>query len=233
MLIRPLNATMAFIFVSAITPVGDLFAQQQRRWESSQQEHTEAVILFAQPLIQEESFGLLRGNDSNAFAVFSKQRKRWSNYRFADHLKVQPLTLGEVGPNASEAIIGFEYGNGPVSELVAVDTRGRFRKHVLDEPIDRELKPFLLGDSILYYIADETIYAFSGVTGSWDPLQVPGLPDVEWKNGKGIQPSKDSGFDTVHSGRILVDTPRGRMKFSADVGVWQLTEDVTTTSREL
>lgn len=193
---------------------------------------TRPEVRFAEPLIDEESFGMLRGNDSNAFTVFSKQRGRWSNYRFAAHVRVRPWTSGESGPNASDAIIGFQYKNGPISELVAVDTRGRFCKHVLEGPLDRELMPVLMGHAVLYYIADGTIYAFSGVTGTWDSLKAPNVPDVKWKeDGSGVPPDvQKDGFDTESIDGILVKTSRGTMKFAADIGVWQLADDAASAS---
>lgn len=225
MTIRPLAVTMTLLLFVYLTPAGVLVAQDQQRV-------AEAEVRFAQPLIDVESFGLLRGNDSNAFAVFSKQRKRWSTSHFSKHLRVQPVTLGEFGPNASNAIIGFAYANGPVAQLVAVDTRGRFRDYTLEEPLDRELKPILMGHAVLYYIVDGTIYAFSGITGTWDSLRAPNVPEVKWKeDGSGVPPdAQKDGFDTESIDGILVKTSRGTMKFAADVGVWQPADDAASES---
>lgn len=219
---HPLFAATALLAPLLLTPVENLVAQDAGT-------PAQPEVRFAKPVIDEESFGMLRGDDSNAFTVFSKQRARWSNYQFADHLQVRPWASGEFGPNASHAIIGFQYENGPITELVAVDTRGRFRKHVLEDPLDRELTPVLMGHAVLYYIADGTIYAFSGVTGTWGSIKAPSVPDVKWKeDGSGVPPdAQEDGFDTETIDGILVKTPRGTMKFAADVGVWQLAEDAT------
>lgn len=222
---HPLFAATVLLVALLLTPVEELTGQDSGA--AAQPE-----VRFAKPVIDEESFGMLRGNDSNAFTVFSKRRARWSNYRFADHLQVRPWTSGEFGPNASDAIIGFQYVNGPITELVAVDTRGRFRKHVLEGPIDRELRPVLMGHAVLYYIADGTIYAFSGVTGTWDSLKAPSVPDVKWKeDGSGVPPdAQKDGFDTESIDGILVKTSQGTMKFAADIGVWQLADDAASAS---
>jgi|GEM_PF-3142117 len=226
MTMRTTSPTAALLLVASFTAAGNLGAQEEQKLPR-------AELRFAQPVIDEQSFGLLRGNESNAFAVFSKHRKRWSNYRFAEHLKVRPWTLGEFGPTASSAIIGFDYAGGPIAELVAVDTRGRFRKHTLAEPLNRELRPVLMGHAVLYYIADETIYAFSGVTGTWDTLKALNVPDVVWKEeGSGIPPvAQEHGFDTESIDGILVETPNGTMAFAAEVGVWQLAKAGASASR--
>ena len=183
---------------------------------------------FAETVLDEESLGLLRGKDTNAFAVFSKTRNRWSTYCFPEYLRIEPSIMGT---NAN-AIIGFHYEDGPVPELVAVDTKGRFRKHKLVKPLHRELRPVFVGHGVLYYIADGTIYAFSGVTGTWDSLVAPHVPDVKWNNGVGTPPDvQKDGFDTETIDGILVRLPQGTVKFAADRGVWQLATPTNDASR--
>src|SRR5690554_53182 len=153
---------------------------------------------FAVRLIDEATVGLVRGDDSNAFAAYSKPRKRWSTHKFPKYLTVKPWTLGEfMEDSKNDLVVAFELAGGPVTELVAVDCKGRFRIHKLETALNGELKPVLNGDGVIYYIVDETVYAFSGKTGTWDSYSVPGLPDVRWVDGAGHVPSiREHGFDT-------------------------------------
>jgi hypothetical protein len=134
---------------------------------------------FAVRVIDEATVGVVRGDDSNAFAAYSKARNRWSTHHFPKYLTVKPWTLGEFTEDSkNDLVVAFEIAGGPVTELVAVDCKGRFRIHKLESALDGELKPVLNGDGVIYYIVDETVYAFSGKTGTWDAYNVPGLPDV-------------------------------------------------------
>jgi len=185
----------------------------------------EEPVSFVATLIDEATLGLVRGGDSNAYAVYSKTRKRWSSHTFADHLSVKPWTLGEfLDESKNDLVVAFEYVGGPISELVAIDCKGRFRKHNLESPLNREMKPVLIGGGVIYYIADETVYAFSGKTGTWDTQTVPDLPDVVWKDGVGRGPdfTKD-GFDTQTMNGIAIRIRYGTATFLANKGLWQFT----------
>lgn len=174
-------------------------------------------------LIAAETLELMRGRDTNAFAVYSTIRKAWSSHRFPDYLTVKPATLGEFGSNASDAVVAFQFSDGPVLQLVAVDTKGRFRSFDLDKPIRKELRPMLNGNSIIYYIADGVIYAFSGRTGTWDTLKAPNVPEVRWENGTGTPPSiAKHGFDTESTDGIIVTLPQGTATFSPNRGAWKI-----------
>lgn len=178
---------------------------------------------FAVRLIDEATVGLVRGYESNAFAAYSKPRKRWSTHKFPKYLTVKPCTLGEfMEDSKNDLVVAFELAGGPVTELVAVDCKGRFRIHKLETALDGELKPVLNGDGVIYYIVDETVYAFSGKTGTWDSYSVPGLPDVRWVDGAGHVPSiREHGFDTESEEGIVIRRPNGVAKFLADKGLWQ------------
>ena len=162
---------------------------------------------FAVIVIDEATVGLVRGDHSNSFAAYSKHRKKWSTYSFPDYLTIQPSTLGEFAEhNKNDLVVAFETSGGPISELVAVDCRGRFRIHKLESKLNRELTPVLNGDGVIYYIIDEVVYAFSGKTGTWDSRHVPGLAEVRWIDGVGNAPSiQKHGFDT-ESERGIVNT---------------------------
>lgn len=187
---------------------------------------------FAVRLIDEATVGLVRGDDSNAFAAYSKPRKRWSTHKFPNYLTVKPWTLGEfMDDNKNDLVVAFELAGGPVTELVAVDCKGRFRIHKLETALDGELKPVLNGVGVIYYIVDETVYAFSGKTGTWDSYSVPGLPDVRWVNGAGHVPSiREHGFDTESEEGIVIRRPNGVAKFLADKGLWQFIPSGTNAS---
>jgi hypothetical protein len=179
-------------------------------------------------------YRLYMGVDSNAYAVYSAKSKQWTSYNFAKHLTVKPTTDGEragfpmgwsqeggsvVSPGP---LVAFEMGDAPIEELVAVDAKGRFCTHKLPMPIKRTIKPFLLGQGLMYYIVDGKIYAFSGVTGTWDMLEVPEIPEPKWKDGVVTQPPLETGFDTSNSGQIVIKLPFGKMTFAADQGRWKL-----------
>ena len=180
---------------------------------------------FAISVIDEATVGIVRGVDSNSFAAYSKHRKKWSTYSFPEHLTIQPSTLGEFAQhNKNDMVVAFTTSGGAVSELVAVDCRGRFRVHKLESALNRKLEPILNGDGVIYYIVDEVVYAFSGKTGTWDARHVPGLPEVSWIDGIGHAPSiTQHGFDTESEEGIVIRRPDGVARFLADQGQWEFT----------
>ena len=186
---------------------------------------------FAVREVDEATVGLVRGDDSNAFAAYSKTRKRWTTHSFPDHLTVKPWTLGEfTEASKNNLIVAFEFAGYPVAALVAVDCRGRFCIHELPKALDGELKPVLIGGSVAYYIINEVVYAFSGKTGTWDSYNVPGLPEVRWIDGVSQVPSiQEHGFDTESEKGIVIRRPNGVAKFVADKGLWQFTPSSSKT----
>ena len=194
-------------------------------------------VLAAEPnepvfYIELEDYRLYVGKDSNAFAVYSVVTKRWTSYNFPKHMSVKPWADGSkagipMGFTPAGAIlstgplVGFELSDATIEELVAVDARGKFCTHKLAAPIKRPVKPFLVGGGLLYCIVEGNIYAFSGVTGTWDVLEAPEIPEPKWKDGVGTQPAIETGFE-VDTHRIVVKLPFGKMTFAAADGRWKL-----------
>ena len=187
---------------------------------------------FAVRVIDEATVGLVRGGDSNAFAAYSKPRKRWSNYSFPNYLTVKPLTLGEFTEDSkNNLVVAFEIAGGTVTELVAVDCKGQFCVHELKTALSGELKPVLNGGGVIYYIVNEVVYAFSGKTGTWDSYAVPGLPDVKWVDGAGHVPSiREHGFDTETKSGIVITRENGTASFLSEKGLWQFVPNKIETA---
>ncbi len=164
----------------------------------------------AEKLIVTETIELMRGRDSNAFAAYSTVRKAWDSHRFPHYLTVKPWTLGEFGERASNAVVAFELADGPIERLVAVDIKGRFRTLELSKAIRRELRPTLNGESVISYVDDGMIYAFSGRTGTWDTLSAPHILEGQLNAG---------------TGNIVVKLPQGTATFSPDRGFWKIEFD--------
>lgn len=180
---------------------------------------------FVDRVIDESTIGLVRGDDSNAFAAYSKPNKRWSTHNFPCYLTVKPVTLGESTENKkNDLVVAFEITGGPIADLVAIDCNGQFCVHKLEKSLKCELKPILNGDGVIYYIVDEVVYAFSGKTSTWDSYRVPGLPGIRWVDGVGHVPSiQEHGFDTESEKGIVIRRANGIAKFLADKGLWQVT----------
>ena len=181
---------------------------------------------FANQVIDGETIGLVRGADSNAFAAYSKVRKQWSTHTFADYLTVKPATLGESFDKKDDMVVCFHCTGGTVTELVAVDCSGKFQVHKLKSPLNQDVKPILNGGGVIYYIADEIVYAFSGKTGTWDTHHVPGLPSIVWKDDRGTPPDIKL-FDAESEDGIVIRRPIGTAKFLADKGYWDFTPTPT------
>lgn len=157
----------------------------------------------------------------NAFAVYSRKRKAWGRYRFPQGMKFREmvydvLSVGPVGKIMRSSFFGFNLSGKPVDELIAVDTQGRIHGFPLDKPIDEELVQLDMGRN-LYYAANEHVYAFSEITGTWDALSVPGMPTAV-RSGRTI----DSPIKN-YSNRpdIVVALPHEIAVFAADVGKWE------------
>ena len=177
-------------------------------------------------------YRLYMAKDSNSYAVYSSVTKRWTSHTFPKHLSVKPWADGSragipMGFTPAGAIlstgplVGFELSDAAIEELVAIDARGRFCTHKLAAPIKRPVKPFLVGGGLLYCIVEGHIYAFSGVTGTWDVLEAPEIPEPKWKDGVGTQPAIETGFE-VDTDRIVVKLPFGKMTFATAEGRWKL-----------
>jgi len=176
--------------------------------------------------LSEPTFELLYGRGTNAYAVYSKTRKEWSTYKFPVHLKVGLWTSGGFGSIATETINGFEYKNGPINQLVAIDTKGQFCCFDLKKPLNGLLRPSIKGATMLYYIADGKIYAFSGVTGTWDTLAAPHIPEVVWLDAMGNTHDPKSllqhGFDAVSTDGLVVTLKQGVARFLPERGYWEI-----------
>lgn len=177
---------------------------------------------YAERSVDTETFSAFADREENVFAIYSYQHKSWDRYRFGEGLKVQEVAselfrFEEFGEMRRDGYLGFSLSGKPVKKLVAVDTQGRFQTFPLDTPIDEELVVVVLGGGLLYYAANEHVYAFSGITGTWDALPVPGLPSVKKGDGKIETPIKNYG------GRpgIVVTLPEEVAIFSAKSGKWE------------
>jgi hypothetical protein len=60
---------------------------------------------FAVRVIDEATVGVVRGDDSNAFAAYSKAHKRWSTHNFPNYLTVKPWTLGEFTEDSKDDLV--------------------------------------------------------------------------------------------------------------------------------
>ncbi len=106
-----------------------------------------------------------------------------------EHLLNVRQTLGEsTEEKKGELVVAFEITGGPIAELVAVDCKGRFRVHDSITAWTCDLKPVLNGAGVIYYIANETVYAFSGKTRYLGFVSCSGVPDVRWIDGAGHVP---------------------------------------------
>ncbi len=174
-------------------------------------------------VVVNETLELIQGRNSNSFAVYSPVRRSWDSHSFPKHMTVLPQHRGEFGERAKDAVIAFALSGWPIEQLVAIDVKGRFRTFDLEDPLRREMRPLSAENSMIYYIADGVIYAFSGRTGTWDTLKAPHVSDVRWENGTGTPPDTvEHGFDSHSTGGIVVRLPRGTAIFSPDRGYWKI-----------
>lgn len=121
---------------------------------------------------------LVRGPNSNAYAIYSRQNRSWDTYAFPENLRVSHLSLGETGEKSNVSIIGFKISDGPVKELVAINSLGKISKFQLPKTIDGPIVPYLRGNGILIYILAGRIYAYSGLTETWDDIDAPPFKDL-------------------------------------------------------
>jgi hypothetical protein len=117
-------------------------------------------------------------------------------------------------------VAAFQLSGGPVSELVAIDSNGRFCVHELPQPVEEELNP-VVSSGVAYYFVDGTVYAFSGDTGTWDAIKAPDAPQTSPVMGRSIGAAPIiPGMTIQHQGVLMLHFPDKVAAFSLQSGRW-------------
>ncbi len=81
-------------------------------------------------------------------------------------------------PVITNAVAAFGLSGDEITELVAVDQRGNWRTIKLLTPTVSECMP-IVGNDVAAYVVDGRVYAFSGLTGTWDSIPSKAAPSVD------------------------------------------------------
>ena len=169
------------------------------------------------------NLSVVRGAESNAFAIFSSERKAWETVKFPDYVEVSICTLDEGGQNAKRALIGFKFTQGRVSELAACNSLGQVSKFALPRSMDRRFIPYLRGNGVLIYIVGGRVYAYSSVTGTWDTIETPRFADlIESEDGTISPPKVSDGFDAESTEGVVLRIENKLFEFQPDIGRWEV-----------
>ncbi|MEX1041457.1 MAG: serine/threonine-protein kinase [Pirellulaceae bacterium] len=191
----------------------------------------EGKVGYAPRRHDDDSLVIVAADEHNVYAAYSRARKAWERYRFPEDLEVETLIgnaasldfEGVTRENVNESVMGFELSGGPVKELVAMDIHGKFQTSRLDPPINEKLSVvFFWNDGLLYYTANEHVYAFSPFTGTWDALKVPGLPTTIWERNSsgGIRRFESPIKDHGNRPGIILRWAEGVSFFTLRSGKW-------------
>ena len=132
------------------------------------------------------------GNAEGSWLAFGTKTGRWTRHSFPPEQTVNPVLGANVAAFAAEG--------DQITELVAIDQAGHFRTHRLPRPTNSLCSP-TVSAQVACYPVDGRVYAFSGVTGTWDSIPSNQNAIVSWN------------FATIHSDRSVA-------AFSAETGLW-------------
>jgi hypothetical protein len=165
---------------------------------------------------------LIRGPNSNAYAVYSRQNKSWDTFAFPEDRRVSHVSLGESGEKSNMAIIGFQLSTGSTKELIAINSRGKVSKFPLSKASDGPIVPYLRGNGVLVYILSGRIYAYSGLTGTWDDIDAPMFKDLSNSDGTVVPPRVSEGFDAESTDGIEIRMDGAIIEFMPKIGHWKI-----------
>jgi hypothetical protein len=164
------------------------------------------------------TFVLVAVKGSNQFLSYGTDDGQWDRHEFAAGVSSKPYidragVMGLSGPIRATA--GFQLDGESITELVAVDSKGRFHKHALSESVRGPLTP-IVSNGLVYYVAGGKIHAFSAKTGTWDSMDAPQLSDLKVENGGIRQPEGLTALD----GTLVVEFENQIAAFSINSGKW-------------
>ncbi|HEV7281382.1 MAG TPA: hypothetical protein VGN57_14370 [Pirellulaceae bacterium] len=167
--------------------------------------------------IDADSFVIAFRKDSNVFLGYSAEDGSWDRYEFAEKVVAVPLLSGghSFGIGGRRVAGAFRLSGDAIDELVAVDWQGKFRTAKLERPASGKLTPLADGSMVLY-VVDDRVYAFSAKTGTWDSLIVPEEAGVEILTEGAVSLS---GL-TFTGEKAIYHAKNGCSIFSVDSGKW-------------
>ncbi len=178
-------------------------------------------IVIAEPSFDLGTYQVFYRKRDNLYFTYAKNTNSWHRYQFPKGLKIK-MYKGDWRPPAGErGSIAFEISGSSIRELVGIDAHGSFRPYLLDQPIEHDVYGIQPGQGLLCYVANQHIYAFSAVTGTWDELSVPNLSPLV-KDGTGVWqlPAGETRFHPDAPEGIEVTFNDYRMVFSPQRGSW-------------
>lgn len=135
------------------------------------------------------------------YLVYSKHTGRWRRHALPPGVTAVPVI------GASVAALMLE--GKQISELVAVGRDGNWITCKLATPTDADCLPIVGGDVVAFHVGGR-VYAFSGLTGTWDAIDASTTPSVS-----------DDLVTVIENDRIAA--------FSAATGAWA---ETATTSQQ-
>lgn len=177
------NLSLALSVVSVVSLCGTLRADEEltppRRPEISVVSSARLVIASAK--------------DGRTFAGLSYEAGGWDFVTVPEGVKATPVISDGVGALAMSG--------GEVRVLYAYSpAKGKWGRCRLDEPTTAKCEPFVSANVAAFHVGD-TVYAFSGETGTWDSVQAKESPSVSAIHVSVAQPDRLSIFG-AGSGRF-------------------------------
>ena len=165
--------------------------------------------IYAQPIRNPSPtfFDFYQVIDESTFYTFSKVDQAWAHHRFPETLtSVSPQICADTSGGYTAQFYGFEQEGDAIESLVAIDTQGKFHECPLEKPVSGIIPCMHGGTSpVMFCLANERLYAFSGRTGTWDSIAAPNLPEITiGPDRKRTLPTKENGFDTETIDGIVV-----------------------------
>jgi len=118
--------------------------------------------------IQSETLVVVQVKDTNRFLAYSKAVGKWNAFTFPEAVRAVPVMSG--------GVCAFLLEGEAVTELVAVDLKGNWRKSKLPAAA-RKCVP-IVTDDVAVFLVDGKAHAFSGELGTWDAVPASVTPEL-------------------------------------------------------
>ncbi len=175
----PLFTFVAVLYLTVYTSAGDA---EERKLD----------------FVKNDTLVIARIGESNQFAAYSKLAGGWTVHEFPTGIKAIPV----VGDN----LVVFALEGDRISELVAVDSNGKWQRLKLAESTKKCVP--VVTSSIGVITIGKNSYGFSGTLGTWAVVYATAMPTV----------SNDTAM-IVSDDRITM--------FSAQSGCWSASPNLS------
>ncbi|RCS46432.1 serine/threonine protein kinase [Bremerella cremea] len=136
---------------------------------------SDGKVVTAELELDWEAFQLFVRKRDNLFFTYRKKTDNWQRYQFPAGVKVHAVTIDDsLYPDPEHECVGFDINGGPISELVAIDAKGKFCVYPFRKPTIGRSRCLIPSDGqALLSVFDGKAYVFVGKDATWQKIDLP------------------------------------------------------------